>query len=536
VVGHESTGKSSLIAGLTGANARAWNFRGSTVSAQVYQGPQGTFVDTPGIARQSDTETTRTALAELDRHPRVLLVVQATRIDADLAELLPLVRGKRGAIALTFWDKVADTADAERAVERLRAQVGVQLVPLDARRPGEEQKAVLGQGLAQAREFPGEPPAEQVGWRLEPRRGLLEWPGLGPLFAITLLLAPAAVAVWMANTFAGWLHPLVQRPLESLGEALRGLPSPFGDVLAGDYGLVTMGPLLLVWAIPTVVLYALFLGAYKASGLVDRLAGAVHRLLRPLGLAGRDVVRVLMGYGCNVPAVVSTRACSGCSRDATISAIAFGAACSYQLGATLAVLAAAGSPELVIPFLVYLTGTTLVYVRIVSSPLARSRSNLLIVEGRSFLEWPTLDAVWREAQFTLGSFLRKALPIFFAITMVASLIAWAGVLDGLARVLEPAMGLFGLPAESAMAVILASVRKDGLLLLAEQGLAASLSSLQLLTAVYLAGVFLPCLVTVMTIARERSGRVAGRILVRQAGAAVAFTLLLAWGGRMFGLA
>lgn len=531
VVGNESTGKSSLVAGLTGAHPYAWNFRGSTVSVQAYRAPHGTFIDTPGIVRQSDTETTRAALAELDRHDTVLLVIQATRIDADLGELLPLVAGKRGAIAVTFWDKVAETPNAERALERLRAEVGVHLVPLDARRPGKEQKASLGQALGEAREFPSRPPAERVGWRLEPTRGVLEWPHLGPLVAIGLLLAPAATAVWMANTFAGWLDPLVQNLTEPLGETIRPLLSPLGDVLAGDYGLLTMGPLLFVWAVPTVVLYSLFLGAYKASGLVDRLSGAVHRLVRPLGLAGRDIVRVLMGYGCNVPAVVATRACSGCSRDTTISAVAFGSACSYQLGATLAVFAAAGSSGLVVPFLLYLTGTTLIYVRIVSNPVARSRSNLLLIEGRSFLEWPGLEAVWREAQFTLRSFFRKALPIFFAITIAASLIAWAGVLHLGARVLEPAMALFGLPPEAALAVILSSVRKDGLLLLAEDGLAASMSSLQLLTAVYLAGVLLPCLVTVMTITRERSGRFAGKLVARQAGAAVAFTLLLAWGGK-----
>ncbi|MGH9283974.1 MAG: GTPase domain-containing protein, partial [Acidimicrobiales bacterium] len=116
VVGNENTGKSSLIAGLTGIHPQAWNFRGSTVAVQAYRAPDGTFIDTPGIVRGSDSETTRAALAELGRHDTVLLVVQATRIDTDLAELLPLVEGKRGAIAVTFWDKVAEAPDAEQAV------------------------------------------------------------------------------------------------------------------------------------------------------------------------------------------------------------------------------------------------------------------------------------------------------------------------------------------------------------------------------------------------------------------------------------
>jgi len=80
-----------------------------------------------------------------------------------------------------------------------------------------------------------------------------------------------------------------------------------------------MGPLLFVWTVPTVILYALLLGAYKASGLLERLTIALHPLLRPFGLSGRDLVRVMMGFGCNVPAVISTRSCSGCTRQTCIS-------------------------------------------------------------------------------------------------------------------------------------------------------------------------------------------------------------------------
>ena len=68
-----------------------------------------------------------------------------------------------------------------------------------------------------------------------------------------------------------------------------------------------------------------------------------------------------MGFGCNVPAIVSTRSCSACTRPTTVGAIAFGSACSYQLGATLAVFAAAGRSDLVVPYLALLVVATLVY-------------------------------------------------------------------------------------------------------------------------------------------------------------------------------
>ncbi len=105
-----------------------------------------------------------------------------------------------------------------------------------------------------------------------------------------------------------------------------------------------MGPFLFVWALPTMVIFALFMGAYKASGLVTRVTTALHPVMRRVGLTGRDLVRVVMGFGCNVPAVTSTRSCSDCTRCTTISAISFGSACSYQFPATLAVFAAVGMP------------------------------------------------------------------------------------------------------------------------------------------------------------------------------------------------
>lgn len=531
VIGKEGTGKSQLAASLTGRSARASNFRGSTIACETYQGTECTFVDTPGILRQSDTLTTRTALNQLKQNDTVLLVVQATHLDDELADLLPLVKDKRGAVAVTFWDKVNATESTIEGLERLSRASGLSFIPVDARRLNGDQHTHLLTELKSPEPFP-QRIQERAGWRIDPKPTLLEHRYLGPMLAAFLLLLPAITAVWAANTFAGLVDPAVQSLAEPLTQWLGRLPSPAGEVLTGRYGLVTMGPLLFVWAVPTVTLFALFLGVYKASGLIDRVTTAIHPLMRPFGLSGRDLVRVIVGFGCNVPAVISTRACSSCSRSTCISAIAFGAACSYQLGATLGVFAAAGLPYLVIPYLLFLTVTTLVYVRLTAPREARSPLNLLLIEGRSFLQWPGPSAVWREVRGTLGQFFRKAIPIFLVITLIASLLDWVGVVQTLAGALGPLMALFNLPAEAALPVALASIRKDGILLFAESDLVGTLTPLQILTGVYLAGVLLPCLVTALTVAREQSGRFVLKLIGRQALAATAFTILLAWGGTL----
>lgn len=531
VVGRESVGKSHLISSLTGRTARSGNYRGTTVSCEVYPGPGFNFVDTPGIERRSDSVATRMALERLHASDLVLLVVQATNIDQDLAELLPVVENKRGMVAVTFADKI-EREKVGVALSNLSSEAGVPFVPVDARRLGDQEKSALLGHLAAPMEFAHKELRTLAGWSVEPRKTFLENRFLGPLLGLLLLLGPAIAAVFCANTFAALVDGQVGRLIQLAVEAGRRWPAPLQHVLLGRYGFITMFPLMFVWAVPTVVLYAFIVGAYKASGLIDRINVLMHAVMHPFGLAGRDVVRVLMGFGCNVPAVISTRSCSASTRGATVSAIAFGSACSYQLGATLGVFSAAGQSWLVVPYLLFLTASTLGYLRVTSDASARSRLSLLVSDKRNFLEWPSWRSLWMEAGGTLRQFFQRALPIFIAITVVASVLDALGAVRAVSGWLEPAMRFFRLPAEAALPVAMASVRKDGILLFAAPEILAKMTPGQILTGVYLAGVFLPCLVTVLTITREQGRRFTAWLVLRHVGAALLFVLVLGWGSRL----
>lgn len=544
VVGKESVGKSHLISALTGRTAGESNFRGSTVSVQCYRLGTTDYIDTPGILRTSDTETTRLALAELDKNDLVLLVVQATHLDEDLRDMLPLLIGKQGAVVVTFWDKVQLGEAAFEAIERLSAEAGVSLIPVNARLLTMRDRQRIDAVLSEPRTFVRQSLGVRAGWRIEPKPGLLEHRVAGPWIALLLLLLPALLTIYGANRFADLLHPIVAGWVEPWIAAVNATwPAWLRILLTAQqgefgYGLLNMGPFLLVWALPTVLMFSLILAGYKASGLVERINTALHPWVRPLGLSGRDVVRVMIGFGCNVPAVISTRSCSSCARGPAISAIAFGAACSYQLPATLAVLAAGAASTrqnattLTLIFMSYLLVTTLLYLRLTAAAEARSSLNVLMTPGRPFMQWPTPMAMWRESWGTIQQFFVQALPIFGVICVLASLLAQWGVLDVASSVLGPVMHVFNLPPQAALPVVLASIRKDGIFLFtANDRLDMPLTASQTLTAVYLAGVLLPCLVTALTIGRETSWLGAGRLLVRQAAFAILFSIVLAWSGR-----
>ncbi len=544
VVGRESVGKSQFISTLTGRHAGEMNFRGSTVVVQRYRRSGIEFIDTPGILLKSDTETTRLALAESRDQDTVILVVSATSLDEDLSEMLPLVHGKRGVVVVTFWDRVQSGNESAEAIQRLSLDAEVPFFPVDARNLSLQDRQNVLQALNSPKVFEKANLTARAGWRVAPKPGWLEHRIIGPILAILLLLVPAIATIFGANRLADWLHPVVASwTTPAIGWINANMPWWFRLIMTSEhgdfgYGLLNMGPFLLVWALPTVLLFSLILGAYKASGLIERINGAIHPYARPFGLSGRDVIRVMMGFGCNVPAVISTRSCSACSRGPAISAIAFGSACSYQLPATLAVISAAAATHgkspavLTTLFLGWLLTTTLVYLRLTAPPQARSSLNVLMTPGRPFMQWPTIRTLWHEARATITQFFTQALPVFAAICIFASLLSQFGVLTAMSDLFGPVMRIFDLPSDAALPAVLASIRKDGIFLFAaEDGLAFPMTVSQTLTAVYLSGVLLPCLVTALTIARETNWSGTMKMLIRQAGFAMVFSMLLAWAGK-----
>lgn len=541
--GMESVGKTQLLATLTGRLPMPENFRGSTLACETYRDGALRWTDTPGLHRESETATARAALSKLAGADRIALVVRADRIREDLATLLPVAAGKAGFVVLTFCDRLPSHVSPEAGTSQLGKALGVPVFAIDARHlPGTVADAIRAAALvptAEAPRFPATAPKVVVSPfpSVPPRPTILERAVSNPLVALALLFLPAGLAVVNANRFADWLYdPLgsLLKPLLARIETWSSLPAA---LFGGDYGLVSMFPFLVLYAAPTILLFSAILAIYKSTGLIDRLSVALHPWLRPFGIGGRDLVRVVMGFGCNVPAVVASRACHSCSRGACVSAISFGSACSYQLPATLAVFAAAGMPRMGIVYLALLAATTLIYLRFTTPKALRLAGNALLLPESDPLRRPSWRAVWREMAGNLKQFVVMAFPVFVGICFAAAFLAWLGAFDRLAKILAPVMALFHLPGDAATAVVLGSVRKDGLaigLLDADwESLKVGLETpAQVLTAVYLAGVLLPCLVTLFAIAREMRWRFALKLCARQMVWAAGFSLLIAWGGAL----
>ncbi|MEM8550054.1 MAG: nucleoside recognition domain-containing protein [Verrucomicrobiota bacterium] len=542
VLGLESVGKSSLLSALTGRLAKSSALAGTTLRCEYYADTSWDWVDTPGMVTGSDADTVKDTLNALESAESVLIVLRAHRAHEELAALMPLLGSRKAAVALTFRDRLlsTDADEQEQLLAIWNEKLGTQVTLLDSRSPDATELANVRTAVMEAKplkhvsvdELPNFPENLKPRWSLKLEQVL----GFAPL-SLLLLFGPAWIAVTQANALADRYYETVDGWIDPLLGWLNGMHAPLAATLGGDYGVVAMFPFLLLYTLPTILIFTGLIAIYKSTGLIDRLSYGLHPWLKPFGLGGRDLVRVVMGFGCNVPAVAASRSCSSCSRGACVSAISFGSACSYQLPATLAVFAAVGMVWLGPVYLAVLAFTTLVYLRLTTPAALRRAQNNMMLPALGNLQAPDWKAVVREVVQSLRDFTMMALPIFIGICVVAGLLQWSGALAWSTRLLKPVMAIFNLPPEAALAVVLGSVRKDGLaigLLDSDwSSLKAPLDTpVQVLTAVYLAGVLLPCLVTIIAVAKELRMSFALKMVARQACYAALFSLCIAWLGAL----
>ncbi|KID57614.1 hypothetical protein JF50_10600 [Pseudoalteromonas luteoviolacea] len=534
LIGKESVGKTAFTENLIGKKSGKSNFQGSSLFCKEYTWNGQTITDTPGIQTSMDSVVTSQVLSRLKTSEHIILTLKASDLQSDLSDLWHLAKGQTGIVILTYWDVVKDKAGVKEELARLRESTNLAWVTVDNRHITDEQLQEIERALSRPSRFPKSPPTLSANWSVTPKLLFFEKTGLAPLLSFLLLVLPAWLAVTNANTFADWLYPTIEQPVDLIKSKLSHLPEPFNHMLVGDYGLVSMLPFLILYALPTVVIFSMIISLYKTTGLIDRLSYRLDPVMHKLGLSGRDLVRVIMGFGCNVPAIIQTRNCSCCTRGSCVSAISFGSACSYQLPATVAVFSAAGKPYLTLPYLIILAVTTCIYLIATTSAAQRKAAASHNLLNRGFLQPPNWRFAVNEMVDVLKSFFKTAFPLFVGICLAAGFLAWLGFFDALIGVIAPLMSVVNLPEGAAIAVILGAIRKDGLAIglidSSTQGLKiAEITDVQLLCAVYLAGVMLPCIVSLLTIIREMQWRFASKMVLRQISWAVVFTMSLSWG-------
>ncbi len=127
-----------------------------------------------------------------------------------------------------------------------------------------------------------------------------------PIFVVIM----AAIFYLTFNVFGKWLQDLIQLGIDKLSEVTAaamqaGHVHPLLQSLVVDGIFGGVGTVLSF--LPIIVILFFFLSLLEDSGYMARIAFVMDRPLRKIGLSGRSIVPMLVGFGCTVPAVMSSR-------------------------------------------------------------------------------------------------------------------------------------------------------------------------------------------------------------------------------------
>ncbi|MEJ5210043.1 MAG: ferrous iron transport protein B [Burkholderiales bacterium] len=575
LLGMPNTGKSTFFNRLTGASARVGNWPGVTVDLLgariLLGGDMVEVVDLPGIYDLhgfSDDEMVVRHFLEHNLVDLVVIILNATQLDRQLALALQVKQlGLPAVLLLNMADEAAKfgiTIDTRR----MTGQLGMPVALLSAKHGQGFPAAVetIRQRLAQSRpvqlenlreKLAGETSIEQQMERIlaqavhvppqldDNLTARLDRVLLHPVLGLPLFLAVMYGLFQAIFTLGKPLQDGVAWLLASFSEAvltplLSGAPPWLSGLLIdGIYnGVGTVAAF-----VPIIVLFFLFMAIVEDTGYLSRAAFLMDALMSRLGLDGRSFVMLLMGFGCNVPAIMGTRVMrSRALRLLTMLVIPF-SLCSARLQVFLFITAALFSPRtapLVLMSLYLLSFASAMLTALLFK--GRFRSHEPFVLELPPYRFPTLRQMvlrgWQEVRHFLhraskfivaGVVMVWLLTHFPAGAAPGSSATWAGQIGAwLAPVLDPV----GIDGQLAIALIFGFVAKEiviGSLAVIyglegtalTQHMAQHLSWVQAYSFMLFTLVYTPCLSTIATLRSESRDW-------RFTLATVGWSLVLAW--------
>ena len=536
LMGNPNVGKSVVFSRLTGVRVIASNYPGTTVgytSGKMKLGDDiADVIDVPGAyTLEPASEAEEVARKMLDTGDVVINVVNATNLERNLNLTLQLLeKGVPVIVALNMWDDTRHYG-ININLDKLRELLGVPVIPTIAVtgqgvkelaanipravsrpqpvRSHDERWKVIGNIVEQVQQITH----RHHTWRerlsdatIKPiSGGIIAMGVLAASFYVIRLIGESLIAYVFEPLFNNLWLPV----LSNLSDALGG-GGFFHDIIVGkliggevdfvqSFGLLSSGlyvPIAMV--LPYIVAFYLILGILEDTGYLPRLAMLVDTLMHRLGLHGYAIIPTLLGLGCNVPAILSTRILeSKRERFITATLISIAVPCAALQAMIVGLVGEQGAQYVVIVyatlFIVWLI------LGFVIARVSKGFSPELLIEIPPY-RLPPWRAVLQKLWMRMYGFLKEALPIILGAVFFINILYYFGVFEAIANFTAPVItGLLGLPKEAVSAIVVGFLRKDVALgMLAPLGLSAD----QLVVSSVVMAMFFPCIATFIVLLRE----------------------------------
>jgi len=267
--------------------------------------------------------------------------------------------------------------------------------------------------------------------------------------------------------------------------------------------------------LPYLMPFLIGLGILEDIGYLPRVAFLMDALMHKIGLHGKSIVPFILGFGCNVPAIMSTRILEDKRERFISAALSTMVPCAARLSVVFGLVAFYLGP--VVALAIYLFNLFVIaFAGRILSRLVPGESPGLIIEMPVY-RIPTVRTVVNKAWWRIREFIVEAWPLLIVGSVVLAILNYIDVARYLNLLVYPLSWILGLPREVGVPLIFGILRKELSLVMLGQALGSMefssvLSPVQMITYTVFVVFYIPCLATMVVIRKELGGKMMWQII------------------------
>ncbi|MBT4352201.1 ferrous iron transport protein B [archaeon] len=446
IVGNPNSGKSTLFSTLTGFHQEVGNWPGKTIEKKegctCFRNQKINFVDLPGIySLNTDTQEEKIAkkFIESKKYDVILNIVDASNIERNLFLTMQLAMYTNNMIIVLNLNKYAKKIGYDIDIDKLSNKLGIPIVPMEA--IDDIKKNILLLKIFNHKKKLIKPKknklkAEEIFNQIE---NILKscikkkdknifsnkldkyltdnYFGMFIFFVVMFFIF--FLTFYLSEPIVKLLEKSIFILSNIIGSILIKISAPDFFISLINNGIISgIGSVLVFF--PSIFILFFSLSLLEDTGYLARIAFIMNNIMSKLGLSGKAFIPLLLGFGCNVPAILSTRTLSKKENRILTMLITPFMSCNARLPVFILIAGALfdkGQP--IIIFSLYFLGILIAMIssKLISKILLKNSSSSFIIEFPPY-RIPRIKYVLYSAWLKSKDFLKSAGTIIISMVLL----------------------------------------------------------------------------------------------------------------------